>query len=98
VSQERDILTIDELRCSLLGARAVGLAFLRAINTTQADTFGAVVVQDFDGVAIEDGDDEAGEVSNGSGGGEQEQERTESKDTYSSQPYEWKRNNKTPVR
>jgi len=42
---------------SLIGSRAVSLTFLWAINATQADTFGAVVVQDFDGVAVEDGDD-----------------------------------------
>jgi len=28
-----------------------------------ADTFGMLVVQDFEGVAVKDGDDEAGEVS-----------------------------------
>jgi hypothetical protein len=38
------------------------LAFLWAINATQADRFGAVVVQDFEGVAVEDGDNGAGEV------------------------------------
>jgi hypothetical protein len=80
----------------LLGSRAVSLAFLWAINATQADSVGAVVVQDFDGVAVEDGDDEASEVSNGSGGGEQE--RAESKDTYSSRPREWRRDKKMPVR
>jgi hypothetical protein len=37
----------------MLGSRAVSLAFLWAINTTQADTFWAGVVQDFDGVAVE---------------------------------------------
>jgi hypothetical protein len=37
----------------------VSLALLRAITATQADTFGAVVVQDFEGVAVEDPDDEA---------------------------------------
>jgi hypothetical protein len=40
----------------VLGACAVGLAFLRAVDATEADTFGALVVQDFDGVAVEDGD------------------------------------------
>jgi len=56
-------------------------------------------VQDFDGVAVEDGDDEAGEVSNGSGGVEQKQERAESKDTYSSsRPREFRRDKKTPIR
>jgi len=44
----------------MLGSRAVSLAFLWAINTTQADAFGVVVVQDFDGIAVEDGDDRAG--------------------------------------
>jgi hypothetical protein len=31
------------------------VAFLRAINPVEADTFRVSVVQDFDGVAIEDG-------------------------------------------
>jgi hypothetical protein len=38
----------------LLGSLAVGLAFLWAINAAQADTFGAVVVQNFEGVTVED--------------------------------------------
>jgi hypothetical protein len=38
----------------LLGSRAVSLAFLWTINAAQADTFRAVVVQDFEGVAVED--------------------------------------------
>jgi len=33
------------------------------MNATQAETFGAVVVQDFDSVAIEDGVDGAGKRS-----------------------------------
>ena len=41
---------------------AVGLAFLRAVDAAEADAFRVVVVQDFDGVAVEDGDDGAGEV------------------------------------
>ncbi len=82
----------------MLGSRAVSLTFLWAINATQADAFGAVVVQDFESVAVEDGDDEAGEVSNGSGGAEQEQERAESKDTYSSRSRELRRDKKTLVR
>jgi hypothetical protein len=44
----------------LLGSLAVGLAFLGAIDTAQADTFCFVVVQDFEGVAVEDGDNGAG--------------------------------------
>jgi hypothetical protein len=39
-----------------------------------------LVVQDFDGVAVDDGDDGASEVRNGSGGAEQEQKIAESKD------------------
>jgi hypothetical protein len=36
-----------------------GLAFLRAADATEADALRVLVVQDFDGVAVEDG---AGEV------------------------------------
>ena len=36
--------------------------FFRAIDAVEAETFSVVVVQDFDGVAVEDGDDGAGEV------------------------------------
>ena len=44
------------------GARAAGLALLRAVDPVEADTFSMAVVQNFDGVAVEDGDDLAGEV------------------------------------
>jgi len=33
------------------------LAVLRAVDATETDALGAVVVQDFDGVAVQDGDD-----------------------------------------
>jgi hypothetical protein len=46
----------------LLGSLAVGLAFFWAVDAIKADAFGVMVVQDFDGVAVEDGDDGAGEV------------------------------------
>jgi len=36
--------------------------FSRAVDAVDAETFSVVVVQDFEGVAVEDGDDEAGEV------------------------------------
>ena len=52
-----------EGRGSLLGFLAVGLALLRAINAAVADAFSVVVVQDFEGVAVEDPDDGAGEGS-----------------------------------
>ena len=35
----------------MLGALAVCLAFLRTVDAVEADTFSAVVVQDFEGVA-----------------------------------------------
>jgi len=38
------------------------LAILRAVNPTEADPFRTGVVQDFDGVAVEDGDNGTGEV------------------------------------
>jgi hypothetical protein len=38
------------------------LAFLRAIDAAQADAFSMMAVQDFEGVAVENGDDGAGEV------------------------------------
>jgi hypothetical protein len=39
------------------------LALLRAVDAFEADAFAAGVVQDFDSVAVEDGDDGAGGVS-----------------------------------
>ena len=39
----------------MLGVVAVCLTLLRTVDATQADTFGTVVVQDFDGIADEDG-------------------------------------------
>ena len=44
--------------CSL----AVGLTVLKAVDTAEPDTFSAVVVKYFDGIAVEDGDDGVGEV------------------------------------
>jgi len=42
---------------------AVGLAFLRTVDAAEADTLRAGVVQNFDGVAVKDGDDEAGTIT-----------------------------------
>jgi len=56
VRQERDILPECEVRGGLLGSLAESLAFLRAVDAVESDTFSAVVVQDFDGVAVKDGD------------------------------------------
>ena len=49
-------------RGGLLGSRAVRLAFSRAVDAAEADAFRVLVVEDFDGVAVEDGDDWAGKV------------------------------------
>ncbi len=42
--------------------RVVGWALLRPVDATQADAFRVLVVEDFEGVAVEDGDDGVGEV------------------------------------
>ena len=44
------------VRGGLLGLLAEGLALLRAIDPAEANACGVLVVQDFDGVAIEDRD------------------------------------------
>ena len=41
------------------------MAILRAVNPTEADTLRVGVVQDFNGVAVEDGDDGAEEFGEG---------------------------------
>ena len=41
----------------MLGSRAIGLPFLGAVDAAQSDSLRVRIVQDFDGVAIEDGDD-----------------------------------------
>jgi len=38
------------------------LAFLRAVDATEPDTFRALVVENFNGVAVQNGDDGTGEV------------------------------------
>jgi len=62
VGLDGHVLPKGEVRGGVLGVVAVGLALLRTVNTAEADTFSAVVVQDFEGIAVEDGDDGAGEV------------------------------------
>ena len=63
VRLDGDFFPKGEGRGRVLGVVAVGLAFLRAVDAAEADAFRVLVVQDFEGVAIEDGDDGAGEVS-----------------------------------
>ena len=46
----------------MLGFLAIDLAFLRAVDAAEEDTFRMVAVQHFEGVAVEDGNDGAGEV------------------------------------
>jgi hypothetical protein len=60
-----DFFAKGEVRGGLLCTMAEGLAFLRAVDATEADTLSMVAIQYFDGVAIEDGDNGAGEVSEG---------------------------------
>jgi hypothetical protein len=45
-----------------LSSLAVRLAFSREVDAAEADAFRVLVVEDFDGVAVEDGDDRAGKV------------------------------------
>ena len=40
----------------------VGVNLLRAVDAAEADAFRVVVVQDFELVAVEEGDDRAGEI------------------------------------
>ena len=62
VSLNGDVLPKDEVRGGVLGIVAKGLAFLRAVDATETDAFRALVVQDFESVAVKDSDDGAGEV------------------------------------
>jgi len=51
------LLPIDQRSHGLLGLIAEGLTFLRTVDAAEADTLRAGVVQDFDGVAVEDRDE-----------------------------------------
>ena len=62
VSLDGDVLPKDEVRGGVLGIVAKGLAFFRAVDATETDAFRALVVQDFESVAVKDSDDGAGEV------------------------------------
>ena len=54
---------------------AVGLALLGAVNPAESYTLRMLVVQDFEGVAVEDMNDLAGEVSSKDSGGKLTQTR-----------------------
>ena len=43
--------------CEAFHALAVSVALLRAVDAAQANAFKSAIVQNFDGVAVEDGDD-----------------------------------------
>ena len=57
---ERDFFAEGEVSDGVLGLLAVGLALFWTVDAAEPDTFSALVVEDFDGVAVEDGDDGAG--------------------------------------
>jgi hypothetical protein len=59
---------------------AEGLAFLRTDDATESDTFRMGVVQDFNGIAVEDGDDGANEAGEGS----YRMEQTQAHEQYNS--------------
>ena len=56
----------------LLGLMAVRLTFLWTVDATQTDAFGAPVVEDFNDIAVKDGDHEAGVVCRQSSAGEKD--------------------------
>ena len=57
---EHDVFAKHELGSSLLRSRAERLAFLGAVEAIEADAFRMLVMQDFNGVAVENRDDAAG--------------------------------------
>ncbi|HKC95494.1 MAG TPA: hypothetical protein VKB81_15860 [Nitrospira sp.] len=65
--------------CSL----AIGLTLLRTVDAVQADVLGVVVVQDWNGITVEDGDDGAAEVSCERGTGEKDGAALRPDDWYS---------------
>jgi hypothetical protein len=53
VGLDRNVFTEGEVSGGVLGVVAVGLAFLRAVDSAEADAFSMVAVQNFDGVAVQ---------------------------------------------
>ena len=51
----------------MLGLLTVSLALLRAVDTTEADAFWVLIVQDFEGVAVEDANGFSTEVCSDKG-------------------------------
>lgn len=59
---QRDFFAEHEGRGGVLGLLPIGLFLLRAVNAVEPDTLGFPGVQYVDRIAVEDGDDGAGEV------------------------------------
>jgi hypothetical protein len=53
---KRDFPPKGEVRGRVLGSLAVGLTLLWAVNAAETDTFRTLVVQNFEGVAVENTD------------------------------------------
>ncbi len=62
VGLNRDFFPEEWGRGGLLRFPALGLALLRAVNATEAEAVSMVAIQDFDRIAVEDGDHGVGEV------------------------------------
>ena len=74
VGLDGDLFPKGEGRGSVLGVVAVGLALLRAVDAAQTDTFMVLVVQDFDGVAVNYPDYSSDEVGSCQGSAQQKKD------------------------
>ena len=70
------------------GCGSRGLPYLWAVNPVEPDAFSAVVMQDFDGVAVEHGDDRPKEVGSSLGIAEEEENRAQGEALHHSHPHE----------
>jgi hypothetical protein len=61
VRLEDDFFSKHQRGCRLLGLMAVRLALLRAVDAAQTDAFRVSVVEDFEGIAVEDPREEKGD-------------------------------------
>jgi hypothetical protein len=77
-----------EVRGGVLGFLAVGLAFLLAVDAVESNKLRPLVVQDFDSIAVEDGDDGAGEICRDSGAGKQKVEECSPDGEYGATCYQ----------
>ncbi len=72
VRLEENFFSKHHLGRGLLGLMAVLLTLLRAVNAAETDTFRVSVVEDFNDIAVKDGDDEAGVICRKRGTGEKD--------------------------